>query len=409
MAYIHRELEEVIASVTKEYPVIIVTGSRQVGKTTMLQHLMDGTERNYVTLDDLSERAIAQSDPAMFLQLHKPPVLIDEVQYAPQLFSRIKQMSDRDKIPGAYWLTGSQTFRLMRLAGESLVGRACILRMSSLSQGEMYGPGSASPFSVGLDELLKRANMRTPADTPAMYDRIFKGSMPALASGEVSNRNLFYSSYLQTYIERDIRDISGDIDATLFSRFITAVACRAGQMLNYADISKDVDGMRSEKIKEWLGLMEQSGIIFYLQPYSNNLLKRTVSKPKLYFWDSGLVAYLTKWLTPESLSVGAMSGAILENYVVSEIIKTYYNAGEMPGIYYYRNNDAKEIDVILEADGQLHPCEIKRTATPGAELTRSFKVLDNGSVPRGMGAVLCMHDSISAIDSQTLIVPAWVI
>ncbi len=409
MPYIHRELEEVMLSATKEWPVVIVTGSRQVGKTTMLQHLMEGTGRNYVTLDDISERAIAQSDPAMFLQLHKPPILIDEVQYAPQLFSRIKQLVDQDKIPGAYWLTGSQTFRLMRLAGESLTGRACILRMSSLSQGEMYGSGSASPFSVELEELLERTKRRAAADTPAVYDRIFKGSMPALASGEVSNRNLFYSSYLQTYIERDIRDISGDIDAALFSRFITAVACRAGQMINYADISNDVDGMRSERIKEWLGLMEQSGIIFYLHPYSNNLLKRTVSKPKLYFWDTGLVAYLTKWLTPESLSVGAMSGAILENYVVSEIIKTYYNAGEMPGIYYYRNNDAKEIDIILEADGQLHPCEIKRTATPGAGLTRTFKVLDKGSVQRGMGAILCMHDNISAIDSQNLIVPVWVI
>lgn len=409
MSYIHRELEEVMLSVTKEWPVIILTGSRQIGKTTMLKHLMEGTGRNYVSLDDISERAVAQSDPAMFLQVHKPPILIDEVQYAPQLFSRIKMLVDQDKKPGAYWLTGSQTFRLMRLAGESLAGRACILRMSSLSQGEMYGAGSASPFSVQLDELLKRAKMREPADTPAVYDRIFRGSMPALASGEVSNRNLFYSSYLQTYIERDIRDISGDIDAALFSRFITAVACRTSQMINYSDISDDVDGMRSERIKEWLGLMEQSGIIFYLHPYSNNLLKRTVSKPKLYFWDTGLVAYLTKWLTPESLSVGAMSGAILENYVVSEIIKTYYNFGEMPGIYYYRNNDAKEIDIILEADGQLHPCEVKRTATPGSGLTRTFKVLDKGSVPRGMGAVVCMHDSISAIDSQNLIVPVWVI
>lgn len=409
MSYIRRELEQVIASVTKEYPVIIVTGSRQVGKTTTLRRLMSGTDRDYVTLDNLSERSLAQSDPAMFLQLHKPPILIDEVQYAPQLFSAIKQIVDQDKIPGAYWLTGSQTFRLMRLSGESLAGRACVLRMSSLSQGEMYGSGKNSPFSVVLDDLKKRAEGRTPADTPAIYERIFKGSMPALVSGEVSNRNLFYSSYLQTYIERDIRDMSGDIDATLFSRFITAVACRSGQMINYADISDDVDGMRSEKIKEWLGLLERSGIIFYLHPYSNNLLKRTVSKPKLYFYDTGLVAYLTKWLTPESLSVGAMSGAILENYVVSEIMKTYYNAGEMPGIYYYRNNDAKEIDVILEADGQLHPCEIKRTATPGAGMIRSFKTLDKGSVPRGMGAVICMHDNISAIDASTLIVPAWVI
>ncbi len=409
MNYIQRDLEKVISDVTKEYPVTIITGPRQVGKTTMLQKLMEGTERNYVTLDDLTERGLAKSDPQMFFQLHKPPILIDEVQYAPELFIYIKIMADRDKRPGDFWLTGSQAFRLMELAGESLAGRACILRMSTLSQKELYSSGENTPFSIDLVRLQERVAKRTPADTPAMFERIFRGSMPALASGQVTNRNLFYSSYLQTYIERDIREISGTIEATEFLRFITAVACRAGQMVNFADIGKDMDGMRSEKVQEWLRLLEKSDIIFYLHPYSNNLLKRTVTKPKLYFYDTGLVAYLTKWLSPETLEAGAFNGAILENYVVAEVIKTYLNAGETLNLFYYRDNDAKEIDIVLEADGTLHPMEIKKTANPGTQLTSPFKLLDKGAVKRGQGAILCMKDALSAIDSQSLIVPIWAI
>lgn len=409
MGYIKRDLEKVIVEASKEYPAIIVTGPRQVGKTTMLQKLMEGTNRCYVTLDDLNERALAQNDPEMFFQMHKPPILIDEVQYAPQLFTYIKIHADRDKRSGDFWMTGSQAFKLMKLAGESLAGRACILHMSTMSQNELYGSGENKPFSLQLDDLQARVASHASADTPAMFERIFKGSMPAMASGRVSNRNLFYSSYLQTYIERDIRELDGAIEAVEFLRFITAVACRAGQMVNYADIGNDMDGMRSEKVQEWLGLLEKSDIIFYLHPYSNNLLKRTVSKPKLYFYDTGLVAYLTKWSSPETLEAGAINGAILENYTVAEIMKTYFNAGEQPNLYYYRDNDAKEIDIVIESDGHLHPMEIKKTSNPGTQLTRPFKLLDKGSVPRGKGAILCMKDGLSAIDSESYIVPIWAI
>ena len=407
MSYIKRDLESVIMQANEEYPAIIVTGPRQVGKTTMLQKLMEGTNRCYVTLDDLNERALAQSDPEMFFQMHKPPILIDEVQYAPQLFTYIKIYADRDKRPGDFWMTGSQTFKLMKLAGESLAGRACILHMSTMSQNELYGSGENKPFTLDLNDLQRRISSRSPADTPEMFGRIFKGSMPALASGRVSNRNLYYSSYIQTYIERDIRELNGAIESVEFLRFITAVACRAGQMVTLSDIGNDMDGMRSEKVQEWLGLLEKSDIIFYLHPYSNNLLKRTVSKPKLYFYDTGLVAYLTKWSSPETLEAGAFNGAILENYTVAEIMKTYFNSGEQPNMYYYRDNDAKEIDIVIESDGELHPLEIKKTANPGAQLTRPFKLLDKGSVPRGKGAILCMKGTLSAIDSESYIVPIW--
>ena len=409
MQYIKRDLERVVLQASEEYPVVILTGSRQIGKTTMLQKLMEGTMRNYVTLDDLTERALAQSDPEMFLQLHKPPILIDEVQYAPQLFTYIKIYADRDQRPGDFWMTGSQSFKLMKLAGESLAGRACILHMCTMSQNELHGSGENYPFTLDLDALQMRIASRTPADTPAIFERIFRGAMPALTSGRVSNRNLFYSSYLQTYIERDIRELDGGIESVEFLRFITAVACRTGQMLNYADIGNDMGGMRSEKVQEWLGLLEKSDIIFYLHPYSNNLLKRTVSKPKLYFYDTGLVAYLTRWSSPETLEAGALNGAILENYTVSEILKTYFNAGEQPLLYYYRDNDAKEIDIVMESDGSLHPMEIKKTANPGTELTRPYKLLDKGAVPRGKGAILCMKEALSAIDSENYVIPIWAI
>lgn len=409
MAYIKRDLEKVVLEVSRQFPALLVTGPRQVGKTTMLQKLMEGTNRHYVTLDDLNDRALAQADPQMFFQLHKPPILIDEVQYAPELFPYIKILADRERRPGDFWLTGSQSFRLTELAGESLAGRVCLLHMSTLSQAELYGAPDDGPFALELSALQARIARRAPAGVSEMFQRIFQGSMPALASGAITQRNLFYSSYISTYIERDVRQLSGSIEAVEFLRFLTAAACRVGQMVNYADIGNDMDGMRSDKVQEWLGLLEKSGILFYLHPYSNNLLKRTVTKPKLYFYDTGLVAYLTKWSSAETLEAGALNGAILENYAVAEIRKSYFNAGEEPVLYYYRDNDAKEIDIVLEADGVLHPMEIKKTANPAPQLARPFKLLDKGERRRGQGAILCLKDALSAIDSQCLIVPLWAI
>ena len=407
MNYINRNLEKVVAEVTKEYPVVLVTGPRQVGKTTMLLKMMEGTNRRYVTLDDLNERNLAKTDPELFLQMHKPPVLIDEVQYAPELFSYIKIHVDKTHAPGDFWLTGSQVFKLMKGVQESLAGRVAVLSLTSLSQTEIYG-GTMSPFTVDMDALSERAVGRAVADTITIFERIYKGSMPAIVSGANSNSQIFYSSYLSTYIERDVRELSDAIDSLKFLRFITAVAARCGQMLNVADIARDAD-INQTQAKDWMGILETLGIIFYLHPYSNNLLKRLVKTPKLYFYDTGLVCYLTKWSNAETLVNGAMNGAVLENYVVAEIMKTYLNSGKEPYMYYYRDKDAKEIDIVIEHDGVLNPIEIKKTSNPGSELVKVFDLLDRSSTPREKGAVLCMKPELSAIDRENYIVPIWVI
>lgn len=407
MNYIVRSLEKIVNQVTKEYPVVLVTGPRQVGKTTMLRKLMEGTDRNYVSLDDLNKRSIAKTDPELFLQLHRPPVLIDEIQYAPELFPYIKMSADKNHEPGAFWLTGSQVFRLMRGVQESLAGRAAVLSLTSLSQAEIDG-AETEPLVIGLEELNRRKVRRGAADIRDIFVRIYRGSMPAVVSGMNSSGQIFYSSYLNTYIERDVCELSGAIDSLKFLRFITAAAARCAQILNVAEIARDAD-INQKQAKDWLGILETLGIIFYLHPYSNNLLKRLIKTPKLYFYDTGLVCYLTKWSSPETLESGAMNGAILENYVVSEIRKTYLGSGREPFLYYYRDKDAKEIDVILEHDGVLNPIEIKKTSNPGPELVRVFHALDKASVPRSKGAVICMKPELGAIDRDNYIVPVWMI
>lgn len=407
MRYIARNLEKVVLEVTKEYPVVLVTGPRQVGKTTMLQKLMEGTDRNYVSLDDLNERNLAKTDPEMFLQLHKPPILIDEVQYAPELFVYIKIHVDKYHNAGDFWLTGSQVFKLMSGIQESLAGRVAVLSLTSLSQAEICG-GEMQPFTLDIEKLSARRKERTAADTGVIFDWIFRGSMPAIVSEKNSNSQIFYSSYLTTYIERDVREVSDAIDSLTFLHFITAVAARCGQILNIAEIARDAD-INQKQAKNWLGVLETLGLIFYLHPYSNNMLKRLVKTPKLYFYDTGLVCYLTKWSSAETLQSGAMNGAILENYVVAEIRKTYVNCGKDPYMYYYRDKDAREIDIILEHDGVLNPIEIKKSANPGSELIKVFKLLDKSSAKRSKGAVVCMKPELSAIDRENYIVPVWMI
>ena len=405
MDYIHRDIEMTILEVSKSYSAIIVTGPRQVGKTTTLQRLADNN-RTYVTLDDIEARRMAQNDPELFLSVYPAPLLIDEVQYAPELFSRIKIAIDQGAAPGSYWMTGSQAFRLMELAQESLAGRVAILRMSSLSQHEIYGKGLCEPFVLTLEKLSERTKKGSPTDTPGQYERIWRGSLPGHISGKYPNREIFYSSYLQSYIERDIGDMLARVDSLQFADFIRAAACRAGQMLNVHDIAMDI-GVTDDTAKRWLRIMEKSGVIFYIRPYSNNLLKRAVKTPKMYFFDTGLVAYLTKYSSYEILMNGAINGAILENYVVAEIIKSYSNNALDYVSHYYRDRDGKEIDLIIESDGKLHPIEIKKTASPPTELAGAFKVLDASKLPRGMGAIICTKQEFSAMDRATAIVPVW--
>ena len=407
MAYIKRDIEDKIISISKEYSCILITGPRQVGKTTVLRQLMDDI-REYVTLDDMDERSLAKRDPAMFLQIHSTPIMIDEVQYAPELFSYIKMEIDKGAAPGTYWLTGSQAFKLMELAQESLAGRVAILHMSSLSQHEIYGAGNCTPFTLDLSALKEREKTNAPADIAEIYDRIWKGSMPGLASGKFSDRDVFYSSYLQTYIDRDVKEQVQLADPLLFRDFVRAAACRAGQMLNVHDIAQDV-GVSDDTAKRWLQVLEKSDVVFFLRPYSNNLLKRTVKTPKMYFFDTGLVAYLTRYSSPEILANGAINGAILENFVVSELLKSYHNNAKECLLWYYRDSNSNEIDMVIESDGMLHPLEIKRSVNPGSDLFSAFNLLDKASVPRGNGAILCMRPKLSALNSENYIVPIWMI
>lgn len=407
MAYIKRDIEDKIISLSKEYSCILITGPRQVGKTTVLRQLMDDN-REYVTLDDMDERSLAKRDPAMFLQIHSTPIMIDEVQYAPEIFSYIKMEIDKGAEPGTYWLTGSQAFKLMELAQESLAGRVAILHMSSLSQHEICGSGDCTPFTLELGALKAREKTNAPADIAEIYDRIWNGSMPGLVSGKFSDRDVFYSSYLQTYIDRDVKEQVQLADPLLFRDFVRAAACRAGQMLNVHDIAQDV-GVSDDTAKRWLQVLEKSDVIFFLRPYSNNLLKRTVKTPKMYFFDTGLVAYLTRYSSPEILANGAINGAILENFVVSELLKSYHNNAKECLLWYYRDSNSNEIDMVIESDGMLHPLEIKRSVNPGSELISAFNLLDKASVPRGNGAILCMRLKLSAINSENYIVPIWMI
>ena len=408
MTYIARHMEQKILDLSKFFSALLITGPRQAGKTTMLKELAarEGIGRGYVSLDDLNARDMAKNDPKLFLQLHKPPVIIDEVQYAPELFTYIKIHVDEHHMPGAFWLTGSQVYRLMRGVQESLAGRVALLHLSPLSQREITGM-PARPFMVDFDVLLAESKTILPVSVSDMYERIWKGCMPGLLSGQ-SERDIFYSSYISTYLERDVREISGAIDALKFNRFVTAVAARCSQLVNFTALAEDAD-IDIQTAKSWLNILETLGIVFLLHPYSNNVLKRTIRTPKLYFYDTGLVCYLTRWSSAEVAESGAMSGALLENFTVSELMKSYQNEGLSPYLYFYRDRDAKEIDVLLEGNGKLFPLEIKKTATPDKRIVRTFDVIEKSPLERGTGAVLCMAQEFSAFDRENLIVPVWMI
>lgn len=404
--YITRHMEKPVMELNEQYPVLLLTGPRQVGKTTMLEHLIEveGKGRKKVSLDDLTLRELAKTDPKMFFQLYQPPLLIDEVQYAPELFPYIKIMVDERHQPGDFWLTGSQLFKMMEGVQESLAGRVALLHLSPLSQSEIMKRPPEPPFSLELPLLSERQNGRQMLNTPEVFQHIHQGGMPALVTGTYSNASIFYSSYIDTYMERDVRRLSNDIDSLKFLRFLRSVAARTSQQVNYKGIADDAE-IDQTTAKNWLHVLEALGIIFLLEPYSNNVLKRTVSTPKLYFYDSGIVCYLTRWSSPETAMEGAMSGALLENYTVAEIIKTYQNTGQEPFLYYYRDKDAREIDLILERDGKLFPIEIKKMASPPKKLTKVFDLIDKSPLQRGTGAILCMADQLGAFDQNNLIVP----
>ena len=405
MTYIKRHLTDKIRHLSNEYACILLTGPRQVGKTTLLENVIGDKGVEFVTLDDLSEREIAKRDPELFLNSHKQPIVIDEVQYAPELFSYIKIAIDKGAAPGAFYLTGSQSFKLMKLAQESLAGRVAILQLPALSQSEILNVQN-DEFKTELEGLKLRTGIT--CDIHDIYKRIFDGSMPALISKKYTDRDVYYSSYIKTFIERDVSEEIEGIDKFLFSDFIRACACRIANELNIHSIAMDV-GISDDTAKRWLAVLEKSEIIYFIHPFSNNLLKRTVKNKKMYFFDTGIVAYLLKYSSSEILMNDAINGAILENYVVNEIRKSYHNNCKEELFYYYRDVDGNEIDLIIDYDNLLHPIEIKKTNVPSDKMIKSFKCLDKSSRKRGTGCLICMKDKIMVIDRENTMVPVWII
>ncbi|MDR0970305.1 MAG: ATP-binding protein [Lentimicrobiaceae bacterium] len=396
--FFERKLSKVIKNATKTFPVVLITGPRQVGKTTVFSHYQE-PERTYITLDDPQMRAMAQNDPALFLQTYKTPLFIDEIQYAPQLFPYIKMAVDKEKKKGMFWLTGSQQFLLMRNVSESLAGRVAILELQGFSQSEKF-QRDTSPFLP--DTIV--SDKREIVDVHQIYEMILTGSYPEIFVSQNINRKIFYASYLKTYVERDVRILTQITDEHSFVQFIKVAAARTGQLINYTDMASDV-GVSVNTIKSWISLLETSGLIFLLQPYHSNITSRAVKTPKLYFLDTGLCCYLSGWHTVETLSIGAMSGAMLETYVVSEILKSYWYSGEYPSIYFYRDKEKKEIDLLIEQDGKLYPIEIKRTASPKENDVKSFNTLKSKGLPIGKGAIICFYEHLMPLNREVDIVP----
>lgn len=403
--YIVRNCEKTVIYMSERFPVVLVTGPRQVGKTTMLMKIAEKT-RNYVTLDDPNARNMAINEPGLFLQRYEPPVIIDEIQYAPNLMQYIKLYVDENKKMGDIWMTGSQMFHLMKNVSESLAGRVGILRMQGFSGAELDGYDNEA-FIMDSGKLIAKVKERTPKSLKEVYKMIYMGQMPGIYSRDISP-DIFYGAYINTYIQRDIKELTQVADEMLFLQFLTACAARTSQMLNLADIARDI-GISAPTAKQWLSILITSGIVVLVEPYFNNRMKRIIKSPNLYFMDTGLCAYLTKWNNPESLEIGSMSGAFFETFVVSEVIKSYQNLGLQAPICYYRDKDKREIDLIIEQNNTLYPIEIKKSASPKKEAIKHFQVLDKADVNVGTGAVICMAKDLVPLDKNNWLVPVWLL
>lgn len=424
MKYIKRAAEETVLHISKMFPVLLVTGPRQVGKTTLLQRLAEfqrdkGINRKYVTLDDPDVRFLAKSDPGLFLQRFSPPVLIAEIQYAPELLPYIKMSVDRSKRKGDFWLTGSQAFQLTKNVSESLAGRIGIMNLLGLSDAEIHGVPS-EPFSNDAERLMKRLNVTKPRGVNEIYERIFKGSMPELYADENIDWETYYRSYVNTYLLRDIRALTQAADEMQFFNFMTVAAAHTAKPVVYEELAKAA-GISAPTAKKWLSILISSHIAALVRPYYNNALKRAVKMPLLHFLDTGLAAYLLEWGNPKALEKGAMSGAFFESYVFSEIYKSYLNAGKEPPVFYYRDKDQREIDLLLYQNGILYPIEIKKAASPGKAAIKNFNVLssankseigvkiDMRNIETGMGSVICMANDLLPVDEKNWYIPVWLI
>ena len=408
--YIKRVIEKTIKKMVNEFPVIVISGARQVGKSTMLQMIKEDN-MNYVTLDDLDARNLALSDPKYFLEQYSYPLLIDEIQYAPNLLPYIKMIVDDEKfkslknnteVKSLFWLTGSQQFKVMKDVSESLAGRVGVLNLYSLSNSEIKGYERLL-FTPKLDELKKNENI-VHCDSKEIFERIFNGGMPSIATGAIERSN-YFSSYINTYIERDVKQLLNVGKTIEFYNFMQYIAVRTAQELNYSTIAKEI-GVDSKTIKNWISILESSGIIYLLQPFSSNLSNRIIKAPKLYFMDTGLCSYLAKYPNPETLEIGALSGAIFETFVVSEIIKNITSHGLDPkmNLYYYRDKDQKEVDLLYIEGDTIYPIEIKKGISPNNP-DKNFAVLNKYSNDIATGIVICMTQKLQPINRNCWLCP----
>ncbi|MEG1205888.1 MAG: ATP-binding protein [Oscillospiraceae bacterium] len=419
--YYERTIEPTIRSISETFPVLLVTGPRQVGKTTLLKKMAE-PDRKYVSLDNPTNRSFAKSDPELFLQRFSPPIIIDEVQYAPELFDFIKIYVDEHKICGDFWLTGSQTFHVMRNVTESLAGRVGVVRMLGLSNSEINGLHYPA-FEVDPQVLIKRMDTASRMTLPEIFERIYTGSMPRLYENPNVNREEYYESYLETYISRDIKDLTQVADEQTFLKFVNVVAARTATNVNYETLASET-GVSAPTAKQWLSVMISSGLVALIEPYFNNALKRAIKAPRMYFLDTGLCAYLTRWNSAAALENGAMDGSFFETWVVSEIYKSYLNNGKRPPLFFYRDSNKKEIDLIIHQNNTIYPIEIKKGSAP-KDATKNFSVLAPIEAPPseedifsgaahlkteiGTGAVVCLASDITPIDKQNWYIPAWLI
>ncbi len=402
-----RQMKPLIEALIKQFPAVLVTGPRQVGKSTLLQHISE--DYQYVTFDDPMVLSMAKNDPSLFMLNYSGKLILDEVQYVPELFSSLKLAMDKQKTSGLYLLSGSQAFHLMQNVTESLAGRVAVLKLQGFSLREIQQLDFSLPFIPTQNYISAREKTAQPIEN--IWKIIHQGYMPRLYEQE-TNWEIYYASYVSTYIERDVRSLTNVSSITDFTRFMVAIAARSGELLNYSNVAQEV-GVSVDTIKRWTAILETSGIIYLLKPYSNNHLKRAIKTPKVYMLDTGLMAWLTKWLTPETISKGAKSGQFFETFVVSEIIKSFYNKGIEPPIYFYRDTNQKEIDLLIEYDRTLYPVEIKTSASPDKKMVKAFGILkDNlpeSEIKIGTGVIINQYPQRLWLAEDLVALPVWYI
>ena len=404
MKYIERTLERKFLKMSSFFKAVLITGARQVGKTTILKHLAEGQKRTYVSMDNTMARTLAKSDPVLFFQTYKPPIIIDEIQKAPELFEQIKIMCDESEERGLFWLTGSQQYNMMNNVREALAGRIGILELYSLSKNEVDGIRFPNEMDFSLACLQQRQACTGKNDVVDVFDHIWRGGMPDAIYADAEQRQEYYNSYIETYLMRDVSEEGGITDSVRFRKFLNACAALVAEQVNYKTLAEAAE-ISQPTAKDWLRLLQGLGIIYLLQPFANNELKRLSKTPKLYFCDTGLCAYLSMWLTRDTLMNGAASGHYFENYVIIELVKNFSYSSVKANLTYYRDSNAKEIDVMVEENGLIHPLEIKKSANPDRREIKKYEIIDKTNLERGSGGIICMCEEVIPIDGKNCFIP----